>query len=268
MIYLQQSPAPPLRPWIQSLWYCRAPKLPHRRERVLPNGSMQIIINLHRNFLTHCVDETGATTRRIPGSIVTGARARFELVDTADMDELAGIILQPGGFPALFRERADLLFEQSAALQDFWACESLADQLREAPSPATKLRTLELLLTRLLPDNARRSPIVDQTLHLFTTENFTVGECAKSLGISERWLSRVFRESVGIAPKAWCRLQRFQSALRTLYRGADVRWADLALDCGYYDQSHFANDFKAFSGVDPTTYSAHRGAWQNHIAIP
>ena len=44
-------------------------------------------------------------------------------------------------------------------------------------------------------------------------------------------------------------------------------WAELALRCGYYDQSHFANDFRAFSGINPTTYSAHRGPWQNHVPI-
>jgi len=46
-----------------------------------------------------------------------------------------------------------------------------------------------------------------------------------------------------------------------------VPWVELALDCGFYDQSHFANEFKAFSGVDATTYSAGRTLWANHIAV-
>jgi len=43
--------------------------------------------------------------------------------------------------------------------------------------------------------------------------------------------------------------------------------AELALACGYCDQSHFSNDFRAFSGIDPSTYSANRGPWQNHAPI-
>src|ERR1039457_6640826 len=50
-------------------------------------------------------------------------------------------------------------------------------------------------------------------------------------------------------------------------RNLAVPWAELALRCGYYDQSHFANDFRAFPGINPTTYSAHRGRWQNHVPI-
>jgi AraC-like DNA-binding protein len=55
--------------------------------------------------------------------------------------------------------------------------------------------------------------------------------------------------------------------VRQLYSGAEVPWAELALDCGYYDQSHFANEFRAFSGIDATTYSSSRTRWANHIAL-
>jgi AraC-like DNA-binding protein len=65
----------------------------------------------------------------------------------------------------------------------------------------------------------------------------------------------------------WLRVQRFQVAVRALHKKVDIPWATLALECGYYDQSHFANDFRAFSGIDPTTYSVQRGCWQNHVAI-
>ena len=95
----------------------------------------------------------------------------------------------------------------------------------------------------------------------------TVREVARSTGWSERRFSQVFREEVGLPPKVWCRIQRFQRAVQQLHAGADMQWADLALDCGFYDQSHFANEFKAFSGIDATTYSALRSRWANHIVV-
>jgi len=72
---------------------------------------------------------------------------------------------------------------------------------------------------------------------------------------------------VGLTPKVWCRLQRFQRAVQLLHAGGDVPWAELSLDCGFYDQSHFANEFRAFSGVDATTYSAQRTQWTNHVRV-
>ena len=266
MVFLEEPPTPHLRSWVRSMWYCRAPGFSHHRERVLPNGCMQIILNLSRSYLTDC-GEDGKANRRLPRAIVVGARARYGVVDTADMEEMVGILIEPGGFAGLFRERADLFFEGSVGLEEVWAGTSLTERLCEVPTPVEKLRTLEGLLSGRLHSGARRSELVDQALHLFRKEGFRVAECARSLGLSERRLSQVFREQVGMAPKMWCRIGRFQGAVRALHNGVDVPWTELALRCGYYDQSHFANDFRAFSGINPTTYSAHRGPWQNHVPI-
>lgn len=265
MVYLTAEPNPHLISCVRTLWYCRAPRVAHHRERVLPNGCMQIILNLSRSYLTDC-GEDGKVDRRLPPAIVVGARARFEVVDTADMEELVGVVIQPGGFTRLFGERADLLFERSFGLDEVWAGTNLIERLCEAPTPIRKLRTLEDFLAGRLHADAGCA-MVDQALHLFRNKDFQVSDCARDIGVSERRLSQVFREHVGIGPKTWCRIRRFQAAVRSLHTGADVPWAELALRCGYYDQSHFANDFRQFSGINPTTYSAHRGRWQNHIAL-
>jgi AraC-like DNA-binding protein len=94
-----------------------------------------------------------------------------------------------------------------------------------------------------------------------------VGETARELGISARRLHHVFSEDVGLSPKQWSRVRRFQRAVRALHQGAEMRWAELAVVCGYADQSHFSRDFHSFSGIDPTTYAASRGRWQNHVAV-
>jgi AraC-like DNA-binding protein len=252
IVFLEEPPNPALCSWVRSLWYCRAPRFSHHRERVLPNGCIQIIFNLSRSYLTDCGDD-GKASRRLPRAIVVGTRARFGVVDTADMEEMVGILIEPGGFAGLFRERADLFFKRSIGLEEVWAGTSLTERLCEVPTPE-KLRTLEVFLTGRLHPGTRRSELVDQGLHLFREKGFRVAECARSVGVNERRLSQVFREQVGMSPKMWCRIRRFQTAVRALHNGVDVPWTELALRCGYYDQSHFANDFRAFSGINPTTY--------------
>lgn len=266
MVYLEEAPSPILRPWIRSLWYCRAPGIAHLRERVLPNGCLQVIINLARDYLTDCGADGQASGRLAP-AIIVGTRTRYEVVDTTDMEELAGIVIQPGGFARLFRERADALFERSVALDQIWRSPELVEKLREAPTPVTKLKALDSLLRGLIREGVRRSELVDHAICLFQSQGLNVDGCARRIGISTRRLSQVFREEVGMSPKSWCRIRRFQVATEALHRKVDIPWATLALECGYYDQSHFANDFRAFSGIDPTTYSAQRGCWQNHVVL-
>ena len=266
MIYLEHTPSPLIRSCIRAIWYCRAPKIAHRRERVLPNGCMEIVLNLCRSHLTDC-GEDGQADGRLPAAIVVGARTRYAVVDTADMEELVGVSFQPGGFARMFRERADAFFEQSIALGDVWVGPDLTDRLSEINAPNAKLHALEVLLTHLYDQGKGHSQLLVQSLNLLQDNALSVAECARSARVSERRLLEVFRERVGMSPKLWCRVGRFQRALRALHDGVDVRWSELALDCGYYDQSHFANDFREFSGLNPTTYCAGRGAWQNHVPM-
>jgi AraC-like DNA-binding protein len=266
MIYLESAPSPVLRPWVRALWYCHLPGAARGRERVLPDGCMQIIFNLSRHYLPDC-GESGTGNGRIARAIVVGLRARYDVIETSDMEELAGIVIEPGGFGGLFGERADLCFGKSLALCDLQSDSRLIDSMLEASMPADKIRCLDRSLVELLRGDSRRNVTVDHALHLFNNKGAGVIECAKSIGVSERHLSRIFREEVGMSPKLWCRIRRFQAIARNLHARVDTPWAELALECGYFDQSHFSNDFKAFSGLNPTTYSTHTGRWHNHVSI-
>jgi AraC-like DNA-binding protein len=269
MLYLERIPAAPLNSFVRSLWYTNAPHVGHGRERILPTGRTQIILNLARDFLLDCPQDQCA--RPMPPSVVVGARSVFEIVDTSDMADLIGIVFHPGGLAPLASEAADLFSNRSLPLEDAWGTPArvLRDRLRELSTPQDRLNCLEQFLLTYFAHRLAclRRREVDFALSRFARSPgiSSVGETARQIGWSERHFSQVFREQVGFTPKVWCRIQRFQRAVGQLHAGVDVRWAELALECGYYDQSHFANEFRAFSGVDATTYSARRTLWTNHI---
>jgi AraC-like DNA-binding protein len=274
LIYLEHTPTPPLSLFVRSMWYARAPKTSHSRERVLPTGRVQVILNLAQDFLHDCPE--GQPERRSAPSLVVGARSVYEIVDTSDMADLIGVVFAPGGFSLFASDAADLFSNRSVDLEEVWGirARTLRDRLREIPTPQGKLRCFEAFLGgafRLLISQPRpmRHCAVDYALRQFSEAPAvsTVRAVARSTGWSERRFSQVFREEVGLAPKIWCRIQRFQLAVGQLHAGVDVPWSELALNCGFYDQSHFANEFRAFSGVDITTYSARRTQWANHIAV-
>jgi AraC-like DNA-binding protein len=96
----------------------------------------------------------------------------------------------------------------------------------------------------------------------------TVADVIDRTGFSNRRFIQLFSAEVGLTPKVFCRILRFRGALQRLYQGEQIELADLALACGYYDQAHFSNDFKTFSGFSPTTYVIQRGPYINHITLP
>ncbi len=273
MLYLEHTPSPPLDRFVRSLWYARAPLIRHSRERILPTGNAQVIFNLAHDFLHDC--PPGEPERRSPASLIVGPRSIYEIVHTADMADLIGIVFHPGGLPAFASDAADLFSNRSIDLEDVWGLRArdIRDRLREMPAPPDRLRCFESLLAESFASRLSKPQPVCHAAVSFALHRFarvpsvaTVREVAHSTGWSERRFSQIFREQVGLSPKVWCRIQRFQSAVRLLHGGADVPWSELALNCGFYDQSHFANEFRAFSGVDITTYSARKTQWANHIA--
>ena len=270
MLYLERIPAAPLNQHIRLLWYAQVPDAAHHRERVLPSGCVQIILSLSRDFILDCPESNADC--RVPPALVVGARSVYEIVDSSDMAELIGMVFMPGGFPVFASDAADLFSNRSVALEDIWGndAEGVRARLREISSPEDRLTCMERFLVARFGGRIGiqpRSPQVNFALRYFAHNPMvaSVRETARQIGWSERRFSQVFREDVGLTPKVWCRVQRFQRAVKQLHSGVEVRWAELALECGYYDQSHFANEFRAFSGVDVSTYTARRTQWANHI---
>ncbi|MGO9616294.1 MAG: helix-turn-helix domain-containing protein [Terracidiphilus sp.] len=273
MLYLERIPASPLSRFVQVLWYSRAPVAGHRYERILPTGCAQVILNLERDCLHDCLE--GSPDQQVAPSLVVGGRSTYEIIAARDMISLIGISFKPGGFAAFAGDAADRFSNLSIPLDAAWGRPALTlrSRLRETDDVRTRFRIIEaFLLERLAacatPRNAARRQLVEFALSNFGSAPAlsTVREVARSTGLSERRFSQIFREEVGLSPKVWCRVRRFQRAVRMLHLGVDLPWSDLALDCGFYDQSHFANEFRAFSGVDATTYSSRRTRWANHIA--
>ncbi|HZH02691.1 MAG TPA: helix-turn-helix domain-containing protein [Myxococcaceae bacterium] len=90
----------------------------------------------------------------------------------------------------------------------------------------------------------------------------------KASGYSHRRFIILFERAVGLTPKRYCRLQRFQAALVAARRSkADLPWIEVALAAGYSDQAHLVRDFREFAGIPPSLYRALAPARANHVPV-
>lgn len=274
MIYLEREPDAELRPWVRMLWYARGTDFGSCRQRVLPTGRAQVILNLARDFLLDCAE--GVAASPMAPQLMVGQRSVFEIIDTSDMADLIGIVFEPGALPAFLADAADQVTNRSVALDDVWRdVGSLRDRLREMPGPQARMRCLEAYLRDRFAARQNRAGAAVHPAVRFALREVgrspsvaRVDAVARSTGWSARRFSQIFREQVGFSPKAWCRIQRFQRVVQQLRADEEVRWPDVALACGFYDQSHLANEFRAFSGISPTTYAADPGrVWANHVRV-
>ena len=127
------------------------------------------------------------------------------------------------------------------------------EQLAEARDAAARVAVIERLLAALPyePD-----PLVARAATLLANahDEASVSAVARGLGLSERQLERRFLARVGVTPKRFATLSRFERAAARAATAPSLTTA--ALDAGYYDQSHFIRDFRRFVGTTPSEHFA------------
>jgi AraC-like DNA-binding protein len=264
-----RAPAPPLSALIDSIWLFVPDGPPrHARERVLPGGTAQIIIALDERPLLACDPADGRGWLRFRGSVLSGPRSRHHLIEAPGKSPLAGIHFRPGGLRPFITMSVARLENRHVPLDELWGAE--AEDLRRATlAPRTaerRLAAMEARLIRLLPSQWAPPRVIRHTLERFSAlpEEQRIAAAVAGSGLSPRTFIATFRDQVGLTPKRFCRVLRFQRALHELAEGRRA-WSDLALSCGYSDQPHFNRDFRVFTGLTPRRYRASVAEHRSHV---
>jgi AraC-like DNA-binding protein len=270
MISYLHSPGPPLSQFVELLWYYQGLTQPHSKERLLPQGTVELVINLRENQ-SRVYDRVRQNEfQTFPGVLVCGPHSNFFIIDTDSQAEVLGVHFRPGGMFPFLNLPADELQNQHVGLDLLWGARAgeLRERVLAAPTPQCKVRVLEQFLTAQAFKPLSRNPAVSFALREFQRpEAPAVASVTDQIGMSARRFIQVFSQEVGLAPKLFCRVQRFQQVLQIVHSGREVDWAEIALSCGYFDQPHFIHDFKEFSGINPTAYLAAKNEHLNHVPI-
>jgi AraC-like DNA-binding protein len=267
-MYVVCQPCAALASHIERLWCCDGHPGVNGKDRALPDGRFQLAFSLAECPISALADPMGDG---IAPSLLIGIRSRFSIIDTAKLRSAMGVVFRPGGVHAFLNMPADAFHDKNVSLELIWGSmvQTLRDRLRSANHPAEKFRVLEIALLERLNQGIQLSASVRYALQEFARRPQIpmVRELAREAGLSRRRFAQLFREQIGLTPKLYCRLQRFQNALKQIASGVSVDWAQLALAAGYCDQAHLAREFRDFSGLSPTAYLASDGRSANHASI-
>ena len=265
LMYVTCQPCAALASHVEKLWCCNGHPGVNGKDRALPDGRFQLAFSLAEGPISALADPMGDGGGIAP-SLLIGIRSRFSISDTAKLRSAMGVVFRPGGVHAFLNMPADAFHDKNVSLDLIWGSmvQTLRDRLRGANGPTEKFQILEVALLSRVNEGVQLNPAVRYALVEFDRRSQIpmVRELAHEAGLSRRRFAQLFREQIGLTPKLYCRLQRFQNALKQIASGASVDWAQLALAAGYCDQAHLAHEFRDFSGLSPSTYLAgyHRSA--------
>jgi AraC-like DNA-binding protein len=259
----------PLSEAVESIWLDE-PAVPRpERERILPSGRMQIVINLGSQAARLYSVNDGSRSRLIGNEpILCGAASSHQIIGLPPRDILVGIAFRPGGAQPFLQPSPKLVANGVAALYDVWSSDArrLRDRLLHISDEAKRLQALEDFLVEQRPKARRIHPAVAYAVReLENARACSVATVANDVGLSARRFISVFANHVGVTPKIFQRVSRFQRVAQSCRRGDAADWTALAFEHGYYDQAHLVRDFKAFSGLTPTAFLARRTVFANHM---
>jgi AraC-like DNA-binding protein len=270
MYLTRYRPVPPLDEFVEFLW-CLTDGPAHGRERILPGGTTELVINLRADH----IDVMGRreSAQQFSGAVVSGPYTHSFDIDASRHTAMLGVHFKPVGAQALLGIRPADLRDSHVNLEQLW--DSGVDRVRarvcEATTHAERFRLAEsALLTRLRLDLAPR-PVIAHSVHALYAGRFhpPIGELADRAGMSHRQFIKDFTTTVGLTPKVFGRIRRFQQTVNRIGSAAPAQWAQFAVECGYADQAHMIREFQNFSGLTPVQYLSHKhvATKEDHVAL-
>jgi len=189
---------------------------------------------------------------------IAGPKTAVGRIAAGDLPQMLGVLFRPGArVGSLLGVPVRALTNRAIQIVEAWGndAKSLPIELAELDEAGRIDRIEAILLQRLASPRKERTTTVNAeglaASALRRRGRITVEAMAGAGGVSRQHLTREFHDRLGITPKLYCRLARFQSGLAYAGFGEAVDWAQIAAAMGYADQSHLIAEFREFGGMTP-----------------
>lgn len=254
--YREVPPPPVLADSVVSLWDMRIPLPPQERARVriAPNACVDIVLYASEPSRGEGPGRIVAPPHR---GYVVGSTLRAFVVQSVGWRHVIGASIAPEGVEPLLGLPAAVVGESVALLADVIGKDAgpLEERVLDGSAEGALKR-----LGDALAERRRAAPPPDATvgraaaLVRRAAGRKRMDDLTRDLNVSPRRLERQFLTHVGMSPKLFSRLVRFDRAVRDLARRGATPWTQFALAHGYSDQAHFINEFREFAGVTPAEF--------------
>src|SRR5262249_44342569 len=208
-------PGPPLDECIDRFWFC-SDTPSHPRERILPSGTVELVINLSDDEIRIYDPSHPDRPRRYPGAVVSGPYRNFFLIDPLVHASIIGVHFRPGRAVPVLGVAASELADAHVALESLWGptAAELRERLCTAAAPAKRFAVLDEVLLRALRQPPPRHGAIPVALDAFEQADAAVKvrDLALQVGLSQRRFIQLFTAEVGLTPKLYGRVRRFQRA--------------------------------------------------------
>jgi AraC-like DNA-binding protein len=264
-------PSGPLACCVDMIWFVSREALPHSRERSLPTGRADLVIPLLQDSVVRYDSVDAVEARHLRGGVVSGAHDRFAVRGMGGASSVIGVHFKAGGAAPLLGGALGELRNRTVLLDELWGpmARELRERLQSAPQVAHKLQMVEEALRSRLRSAPPADTMVAWAVRALAADPAAarIEAVQRASGCTAQQFIRRFEAAVGLPPKRYARVLRFNALLPRLVRVGPIDWAEAAVAGGYFDQSHLIHEFKRLAGVTPASYAPVHASQPTHVAI-
>jgi AraC-like DNA-binding protein len=254
-------PAAPLDRYIECFWWSHRDEPQDDTEHMLPSGGAQLLFALHEKPILYR-PSNGERSSAWRGSIVHGPQSSYYVAGPKPKGATLGVSFSPGAAGSVLGVSMAELADRHVALDAIWGTRGveLRHRLMSAADPKAMFWILEQALSARIHRPFLMHPAVAHALASRPVDESAarVAEVQRASGYSPRRFIALFRSEVGLNPKHYYRIRRFNFAVRSMAAGAGQCLSDIAASARYSDQAHLSREFREFAGVAPTQYRPSR----------
>lgn len=271
MIYQFHIPRFPLDQFVEGFVYFSDVSMSHNFDRFLPNGDTEILIDFH-DTPQFIYDNSSLKEIQACHHIwASGLRTEPITIPAGNKSEMMVISFKKGMaasfFPFPMEEIADSVVDADLV----WGTDfgELRERLLATKDVSLRFQIVEDFLISEFRSQMEVNACVAFAIGEMTyrPDVINIARMNEKIGYSNKHFAEMFRRQVGVTPKSYLKIMRFQKAVRTIDAATNIDWGQISLECGFYDQSHFINDFKHFSGFTPEQYAKIHTNYQNYIPV-
>jgi AraC-like DNA-binding protein len=271
MVLQTHFPTFPLNQFIEVLIYFEGLQYPHKLDRFLPNGDTEILISLRDATQFIYDNDTLEEIQACRHVWASGLRTAPITIPSGTGAAMMVIAFKKGQaapfFPFPMNEIADRVIDGDS----IWHSEftHLREKLLETPAVALRFRIVERFLLNTFRARLETNACVAFAVREMTNkpDQVNIARMNAQIGYSPKHFIDMFRRHVGVTPKSYLKIMRFQKALQLIDSAESIDWRRISLDCGFYDQAHFIHDFRHFSGFTPEQYAKIQTSYQNYLPV-
>ena len=271
MIFHRHTPAFPLSQFIESFVYYKGYDPEHSVDRFLPDGYVYVVIDLtdYPKFIydNHTLKEI----QSCKNVWFSGIREKYITIPSGRDSEMFIIYFRKGmAYPFVempMHELTDFVVDGELVMTGDIL--NLREALLSCVTIQEKCLLAEQYLMRGYAKKLEVNPFISYAVKSIIQHPGQASLTALSaqVGYTRKHMIHLFKQHVGLTPKAFMRVMRFQKAIAEISAGKFTGWTEIAYQSGYFDQAHFIHDFKAFSGFTPGQYLSMQSAYTNYVAV-